>query len=83
MFITLDSDWKGPMDENDPSHVEASERAMTFKLGWYGDPIFGDGDYPALMKEIVANKSQEQSYPKSRLPEFTAQEIALNKGFYY
>ena len=61
--------------------MEAAERAMIFKLGWYADPIFGEhGDYPALMKEIVANKSALQNLPESRLPSFTEEEKVLNKG---
>ena len=46
--ITLDSDWKHPADESDDVTVEAAERAMEFKLGWYAHPIFVDGTYPQV-----------------------------------
>ena len=72
--ITLDTDWKEPRDANDPSHVAAAERALLFKLGWYAHPIFLTGDYPQLMKDVVANKSALRGLNHSRLPEFTEEE---------
>jgi beta-glucosidase len=44
--ITLDSDWKEPLNSNNPSDVTAAERAMQFKLGWFANPIYVNGDYP-------------------------------------
>lgn len=69
----MDSDWKEPAD-NSTDAMEASERAMQFKLGWFAHPIFKNGDYPSVMKEAVANKSREQGFNTSRLPEFTNDE---------
>ena len=77
--ITLDSDWKEPKT-NSPEDIAAAERAMQFKLGWFANPIFGDGDYPEVMRVDVAQKSQAQGLSKSRLPEFTDEEKRLNKG---
>ena len=51
-----------------------------FKLGWFANAIYGSGDYPAIMKEQVLNKSLAQGYNRSRLPEFTQQEIEYIKG---
>lgn len=45
--ITLDSDWKEPATLI-PRDVEAAERAMQFKLGWYAHPVFVNGDYPEV-----------------------------------
>lgn len=78
--ITLDSDWKEPLDENNPSDVAASNRAMHFKLGWFAHPIFVNGDYPEEMKERVAAKSAAEGLAQSRLPEFTAEEKAFIVG---
>ena len=55
---------------------------MTFKLGWFANPIFGNGDYPELMKTTVAEKSRLQNMSESRLPEFTTEEKTFNKGEY-
>lgn len=49
------------------------------QYGWYVNPFF-NGDYPASMKEIIARRSAKQGFPKSRLPEFTAEEIEYIKG---
>ena len=48
--ITLDSDWKAPYDQ-EPLNVEASERAMAFKLGWYAQPIYVNGTYPYVRED--------------------------------
>lgn len=77
--ITLDNDWKeaatsGAMDRY------AAERAMQFKLGWFANPIYGNGDYPAVMKHNVAMKSREEGRNVSRLPVFTEEEIKMNRG---
>ena len=57
---------------------------MAFKLGWYGDPIFGeDGDYPQIMRDIVYEKSMAQGLNESRLPTFTDAEKELNKSKYF
>lgn len=77
--ITLDCDWKEPQTYSTTSRY-AAERALQFKLGWFANPIFGNGDYPSVMKRKVADKSRRQGYPKSRLPEFTPEEIQQNRG---
>jgi len=52
-----------------------------FKLGWYANPIYGNGDYPEILKTQLANKAKEFGLPESPLPIFTAAEIAFNKGY--
>ncbi|XP_025092494.1 LOW QUALITY PROTEIN: lactase-phlorizin hydrolase-like [Pomacea canaliculata] len=79
--ITLDIEWKEPMTTSEEDEL-AAERAMMFKLGWFGNPIYGDGDYPEVMKRVVAEKSQRQGLTTSRLPAFTAEEKRLNRGAY-
>jgi len=77
--ITLDSDWKEPASARDED-VQAAERAMQFKLGWFANPIYGTGDYPEIMKTRVSAKSKAGGLNKSRLPAFTDREKVLNKG---
>nr|PNR45839.1 hypothetical protein PHYPA_015610 [Physcomitrium patens] len=66
--ISLDCEWGEP-ETNSAADVEAAERHVLFQLGWFLDPIYR-GDYPAVMRTNVGN----------RLPEFTADELALLKG---
>jgi hypothetical protein len=50
--ITLNINWYAPKDDQ-PSSQDAAERAMQFLGGWFANPIFGDGDYPAVMRQKV------------------------------
>ena len=77
--ITLDCDWKEPVTTGALDRY-AAERALQFKLGWFANPIFGNGDYPSVMKQVVARKSREQNFTESRLPAFTDEEKIANKG---
>ncbi|XP_035707284.1 myrosinase 1 [Folsomia candida] len=76
--ITLDSGWFEPKNSSDPTHVEAAERGIQFKHGWFAAPIFF-GKYPDVMREYVDRASEEQGFP-SRLPEFTHAESVEIKG---
>lgn len=52
-----------------------------FQFGQYAHPIFSKtGDFPPIMKEKIAAKSAAQGFKRSRLPEFTPEEIELVKG---
>lgn len=46
--------WYEPKDNNEV-HVAAAHRALSFIGGWPSDPIFGNGDYPQDVKDIVKN----------------------------
>ncbi|XP_070575582.1 cytosolic beta-glucosidase-like [Ptychodera flava] len=76
--ITFNSDWFEPENRSDPIHLEASERMMQFMLGWYAHPIFL-GDYPDVMKSRIADLSEQQNLPDSRLPLFTNDEVEYVK----
>ncbi|OWR46180.1 seminal fluid protein CSSFP001 [Danaus plexippus plexippus] len=76
--ITISSAWAEPESEND---MKAAEDAMQFEMGLFANPIFSEsGDYPSVMKERIAAKSKEQGFPRSRLPQFTPEEVDLIKG---
>jgi len=78
--ITLDCDWKHPIT-SDSMDRYAAERALQFKLGWFANPIFGNGDYPAVMRYMVDKKSKAEGRNESRLPRFTEEEIKMNSGW--
>ncbi|MFP4283076.1 MAG: GH1 family beta-glucosidase [Opitutales bacterium] len=66
--ITNNADWREPASEA-PADREAAQRALEFYLGWFADPIY-KGDYPACMRERVAD----------RLPQFSEEDRALLKN---
>ncbi|KAM5194737.1 cytosolic beta-glucosidase-like isoform 2-T2 [Mantella aurantiaca] len=78
--IALDSDWAEPLDPSSLADKEATERYMFFRLHWFANPIYIDGDYPTIMKSMISQKSKEEGLTSSRLPEFTEEEKAMIKG---
>ncbi|XP_076227337.1 myrosinase 1 [Nomia melanderi] len=69
----------GYLPKNSPD-TKSVDIAYTFSVGWILNPVYTEaGDYPEMMKKMVANKSLEQGYPKSRLPEFEPEWIAYIK----
>ena len=76
--LVNNSDWCEPKDPSDPSHVEAAERAMLCKLGWFSEPVYGTGDYPEVFKQQIQEATEKAGLPP--LPKFTEEEIKLNKG---
>ncbi|XP_066430728.1 cytosolic beta-glucosidase-like [Eleutherodactylus coqui] len=78
--IALDSDWAEPFDPNSMDDKEACERYLKFRLNWFAEPIYIDGDYPAVMKSEISRKSKEEGLMTSRLPEFTVEEKKMIKG---
>ena len=77
--ITLNSDFSAPQDPNNPLDVEAAERVMQCKFGWFANPVYGDGDYPKVMKDTLARKCKTMGR-ESTLPEFTDDEKKSLKG---
>jgi len=77
--ITIDSGWYEPLDPENPDDVEAAERALYFKHGWYAWPVFYGG-YPDVMRQFVDRKSQEEGLDSSRLPEFDLHWAAQVRG---
>ena len=75
------TEWAEPQDHDNPEDIEASERVMQFKLGWFSNPIFGNGDYPAILKAQLAKKAKDLGLPGSPLPVFTEDEQRFNRGF--
>lgn len=76
-------DWCEPRDRSNQDDVEAAERVMQLKLGWWANPIFGNGDYPDTLKTQLESKAKELGLPTSPLPEFTEEEKLANKGRSY
>ena len=80
--ITLNTDWQVPKNPNDPADLEAAERAEQFRLGWFANPIFGNGDYPGVMRSQIDSRSKAENLSESRLPKFTEEEKQVIKGLF-
>ncbi|XP_061697300.1 lactase/phlorizin hydrolase-like isoform X3 [Syngnathoides biaculeatus] len=79
--ITINSDWSEPRNPYKQEDVDAARRVVQFYIGWFAHPVF-NGDYSDMMKTIIQKRSLEAGLPKSRLPEFTAEEVKRIKGTY-
>ncbi|XP_045457583.1 myrosinase 1-like [Melitaea cinxia] len=76
--IVISASWLEPESDE---HAEAAEDARQFEWGIYANPIFSEkGGFPEVMKQKVALKSMIQGFPRSRLPEFTPEEVEFVKG---
>ncbi|XP_065570473.1 lactase/phlorizin hydrolase-like [Artemia franciscana] len=77
--ITLNIAWHVPKDETQQSK-DAAVRGLEFDLGWFANPVFVNGDYPAIMRQQIDRKDQEMGLTTKRLPEFTPEEKRLLNG---
>jgi len=68
--IVLDYKWAYPKDEDNKQDVEAAGWDRDNVLGFWAEPIFGNGNYPPSLKEFLGDK----------LPVFTDGELQLIKG---
>ncbi|XP_055957958.1 lactase/phlorizin hydrolase [Patella vulgata] len=79
--ITLSTDTYEAIEPSVSLHVDAENRAMEFHFGWFAQPIFGNGNYPTTMKQLIGEKTHDyKPGSSSRLPSFTTAEIQKNKG---
>ncbi|KAM3966826.1 myrosinase 1-like [Aphomia sociella] len=80
--ITISCNWFGPLTDSEED-LKATEIKRQAEWGLYAEPIFSkNGGFPKELAERVAQKSAEQGYPWSRMPEFTEEEKAYVRGAY-
>ena len=78
--ITLSHTNAVPKNASKLADIQAAENYNHFNLGWFANPIYGNGDYPDIMRWQVGNKSLAQGSMMSRLPEFTEEEKKMVKS---
>ncbi|XP_049836568.1 myrosinase 1-like isoform X2 [Schistocerca gregaria] len=78
--ITFEMDGLEPLT-NSTEDAEAAERARQFQVGIFAHPIYSqDGDYPAVVRQLVDANSEAEGRPRSRLPTFPQEEIEYIRG---
>ncbi|XP_074111301.1 lactase/phlorizin hydrolase-like [Cotesia typhae] len=79
--LVMSFGWIVPLNPDDPEEVAGAKLSWEFWYGWLLHPIFSNqGDYPPDMKNRIANYSYIQGFSRSRLPQFTEDEIKLVKN---
>ena len=66
MSVVLNSDWHFPKNQ-EKKELKAAERGMAWTLGWFANPIYVNGDYPEVMKTVIAEKSKIKGIPNRRV----------------
>ncbi|KAG6439407.1 hypothetical protein O3G_MSEX000746, partial [Manduca sexta] len=78
--ITISVNWFGPLTDSEEDEFAAELRRQA-EWGIYAEPIFSaEGGFPKEIAARIAEKSAQQGYSRSRLPEFTDEEKELVKG---
>ncbi|XP_074096454.1 myrosinase 1-like [Cotesia typhae] len=78
IIIAFALTWPVPKNPEDINELELGEQMLKFQDGWLLHPLFSnEGDYSEFVKDRIARQSSHQGYSRSRLPEFTKEEIAL------
>ena len=68
----MNTDWIQPITNSDKDY-QATELNNAFELGFWADPIYKTGDYPQIVKDLLAKEN-------AKLPSFTPEEIKKNLG---
>ncbi|KAJ3649787.1 hypothetical protein Zmor_021510 [Zophobas morio] len=78
--IVVDASWAEPGSDSDEDK-EAAERLLQFSYGFYAHPIYHpDGNFPQVMIDRIADRSEKEGFPTSRLPELSTEEIEYIRG---
>ncbi|CAH1100589.1 unnamed protein product [Psylliodes chrysocephalus] len=76
--MVINLNWYEPATNSTDDLIAAATK-MQFSWGFFGHPLYY-GDWPEIMKTRIAMRSKGEGFEKSRLPEFTQEEINYIKG---
>ncbi|XP_056141167.1 klotho [Lampris incognitus] len=74
--LALHMDWVEPAFSFSREDVEPAKRVLDFSIGWFAEPIFGNGDYPLGMRSWLRQLNSLD------LPVFNEEDRQLVKGTY-
>ncbi|KAJ8973917.1 hypothetical protein NQ317_000462 [Molorchus minor] len=78
--MVIDTAWMEPIS-NRTEDIEAAERRLQFTYGLYANPIV-KGNWPQVVIDRVNLRSEGENFTRSRLPEFTQEQIDYINGTY-
>ncbi|KAG5844673.1 hypothetical protein ANANG_G00164970 [Anguilla anguilla] len=79
--LTLHADWVEPAYSFSRGDAEPAARILDFRVGWFAEPVFGDGDYPAGMRAWLQQRTTLDLF-SYHLPAFSAADRRLVRGTY-
>ncbi|XP_031330585.1 myrosinase 1-like, partial [Photinus pyralis] len=80
--LTIECTWK-ESGSNSTADKKAAARDRQFDFGLYTHPIYSyQGDFPAVVKHAVKERSILEGFPQSRLPFLTSKEVNYIRGTY-
>ncbi|XP_077448754.1 klotho isoform X2 [Stigmatopora argus] len=74
--LALHMDWVEPAYSFSREDVEPAKRVLDFRVGWFAQPVFGDGDYPLGMRSWLRQLNSLE------LPAFKEEDRSLVRGTY-
>ncbi|CAK6969067.1 klotho [Scomber scombrus] len=74
--LALHMEWVEPAFSFSREDVEPAKRVLDFRVGWFAEPIFGNGDYPLGMRSWLRQLNSLD------LPVFNEEDRQLVKGTY-
>lgn len=77
--IALQADWVEPACPFSRNDQEVADRILEFDIGWLAEPIFGNGDYPHVMRAWLHQRNSVDLY-NFHLPSFSEDEKKLIQG---
>ncbi|NXE32043.1 KLOT protein, partial [Ptilorrhoa leucosticta] len=77
--IALQADWVQPACPFSRNDQDVADRILEFDIGWLAEPIFGNGDYPEVMRAWLHRINSVDLY-NFHLPYFSEDEKKLIQG---
>ncbi|KAJ8275557.1 hypothetical protein COCON_G00073090 [Conger conger] len=77
--LTLHADWVEPAYSFNRHDVDPANRILDFCVGWFAQPVFGDGDYPAGMRSWLQQRTTLDLF-SHHLPVFSPADRQLVRG---
>lgn len=79
--LVLHMDWVEPAFSFNREDMAPAKRVLDLRVGWFAEPIFGNGDYPPVMRQWLHQRNSIDLF-NFHLPTFSEEDRQLVKGTY-